>query len=91
MDNLPGKRRQRTRFRRTQPARTRHIVDDTDRAQDMAVCGRKRRPSVKANMRGAGDKRIVLGTPILGEIRNDEHLPLRHGIGANRLVERRLA
>ncbi|MCW2362947.1 hypothetical protein M2346_000392 [Sphingobium xanthum] len=64
--------------------------NDTQRPQRLATLGYKRRPGIKANMRFAGDERIILKTSVLRRVAYVHDIMAQHCVRAERHAPGRL-
>ena len=87
--HLPRQQRQPLALQRGQVI-ARHGVDDAERTQRLAIAANQRRTGIEADMRRAGDQRIVDEARILGRVGHDEDIVAQHGKGAEGYVTRRL-
>ena len=67
------------------------VVEHADRAERQAVRRLEQRAGIEAQVRNAGDQRIVGEAPVLQRIRHDEEAGLQDGMGADRRGPRRFA
>ena len=70
--------------------RPRHVIDDAERAQDMAVRGAQRRARVEADVGPADHVRVVREARVRLRVRDLQEIGLEDGVGGEGLVARGL-